>query len=292
MNRGILYGLCAYGLWGLFPIYWKWLAEVPALELLAHRVAWSFLLLIGVLAVRGRIAALGATLSWRVLRPYLLAAALIGVNWLIYVWSVNTGHIVEASLGYFINPLVSMLLGVLFLRERLRHGQWMAVGLALAGVFVLAFAFGRPPWIALALAASFGVYGLVKKLAPLSSMEGLTVEIGALFLPALLGLAVGAGTGLGALGHRGLATDALLVGAGVVTTTPLLFFSAAARRVPLATLGFLQFLSPTVSFLLGVLLFHERFGPIHGLGFGVVWVALAVFFLESRVAARVGSRSS
>ncbi|PIX47884.1 MAG: EamA family transporter RarD, partial [Anaerolineae bacterium CG_4_8_14_3_um_filter_59_70] len=186
MNKGIWYAVGAYAVWGLFPIYWKWLHQVPALQLLSHRIGWSFFLLLAViLATRQWQAFRAAALNRRVLRIYLIAAVLIGVNWLTYVWAVNAGFIVETSLGYFINPLLSVLMGVLFLRERLRAWQWVPIGMATAGVLYLTFAYGALPWIALTLAFSFGLYGLIKKVAPLSSLYGLTLETGILFLPAL-----------------------------------------------------------------------------------------------------------
>ncbi|NCP16002.1 EamA family transporter RarD, partial [bacterium] len=204
MNKGIWYAVGAYAVWGLFPIYWKWLHQVPALQLLSHRIGWSFFLLLAViLATRQWQAFRAAALNRRVLRIYLIAAVLIGVNWLTYVWAVNAGFIVETSLGYFINPLLSVLMGVLFLRERLRAWQWVPIGMATAGVLYLTFAYGALPWIALTLAFSFGLYGLIKKVAPLSSLYGLTLETGILFLPALAYLLVANAAGQGAFLHAG-----------------------------------------------------------------------------------------
>jgi chloramphenicol-sensitive protein RarD len=287
MNKGIWYAIGAYATWGLFPIYWKWLHQVPALQLLSHRIGWSFLLLLAViLATRQWRAFRAAALTRRVLRIYLVAALLIGVNWLTYVWAVNAGFIVETSLGYFINPLLSVLMGVLFLRERLRAWQWLPIGLATAGVLYLTFAYGALPWIALTLAVSFGFYGLIKKVAPLSSLYGLTLETGILFLPALAYLLVANAAGQGAFLHVGARSDLLLVGVGLVTTIPLLMFASAARRIPLSLVGILQYITPTMQFLLGVLVYKEPFTHTRLIGFGVVWIALIIFGVEGFLAHR------
>jgi chloramphenicol-sensitive protein RarD len=288
MKKGILYGIGAYALWGLFPIYWKWLRHVPAPQLLGHRIGWSFLFLMGViLATRQAGAFRSAALTPRTLRIYFIAAILIGVNWLTYVWAVNAGFIVETSLGYFINPLLSVLMGVLFLRERLRPFQWIPILLAAAGVVYLAFTYGRLPWIALLLAFSFGIYGLVKKVAPLGSLYGLTLETGILFVPALIFLTYSDVTGSGAFLHTGAGTDLLLIGAGVVTTIPLLLFASAAQRIPLSTVGILQYIAPTLQFLLGVLVYKEPFDHSQLIGFGAVWLALIIFWAESYLSHRL-----
>lgn len=281
MNRGILYGIAAYALWGFFPIYWKQLTGVPALQLLSHRIGWSFLLLLGVILWSKQWNEFRSTLAARTLRIYLVAGLLIGINWLTYVWAVNQGYIVETSLGYFINPLLSVLMGVIFLRERLRLAQWIPVVLAGAGVVYLTAIYGRPPWIALVLAFSFGFYGLVKKIAPLGSLHGLTLETGMLFLPVLAYLLISERNGSGAFLHGGLKADALMVGAGIVTTVPLLLFTSAARRIPLSTVGILQYIAPTLQFLLGVLVYREPFDTAHLMGFAVVWLALVIFWLEN-----------
>jgi chloramphenicol-sensitive protein RarD len=287
MNKGIWYGIGAYVTWGLFPIYWKWLHHVPAQQLISHRVLWSFLLLfVFIVASRQWNVFRAAALKPRVLRIYLVAAALLGVNWLVYIWAVNAGFIVEVSLGYYINPLLNVLMGVLFLRERLRPLQWVPIGLAAVGVLYLAFAYGSLPWIALTLAFSFGAYGLVKKTAPLGSLYGLTLETGLLFLLALLYLLYSETTGQGAFLHTGAISDVLLVGAGPVTTIPLLMFASAARRIPLSLVGILQYIAPTLQFLLGVLVYGEPFSHTQLIGFGIVWVALILFGLEGFLAHR------
>jgi chloramphenicol-sensitive protein RarD len=225
-------------------------------------------------------------LTGRVLRIYFVSALLIGANWLIYVWSVNAGYIVEASLGYFINPLFSVLLGVVFLRERLRPLQWLPVGLAAAGVLYLTFVYGSLPWIALSLAFTFGLYGLVKKTAPLGSLYGLTLETGLLFLPALAYLLYVNATGSGAFLHSSPSANWLMVGAGLVTIVPLLMFSSAARQIPLSLVGILQYITPSMQFLLGVLVYREAFSSHQLLGFGIVWLGLIIFWAEGFFAHR------
>jgi len=287
MNKGIWYGIGAYVTWGLFPIYWKWLHHVPALQLLGHRILWSFLMLfVAILTSRQWNIFRAAVLAPRVLRIYLAAAVLVGINWLVYVWAVNAGFIVETSLGYYINPLLNVLMGVLFLHERMRSLQWVPLGLAAVGVLYLTFAYGSLPWIALTLAFSFGLYGLVKKTAPLGSLYGLTLETGLLFLPALLYLLYADATGQGAFLHTGAISDVLLVGAGLMTTIPLLMFASAARRIPLSLVGILQYIAPTLQFLLGVLVYREPFTHAQFIGFGIVWIALILFGVEGFLASR------
>lgn len=285
-DKGILYALGAYATWGLFPIYWKWLHSVAAPQLLAHRIGWSFLLLALFMTLGRQWKNLRQALTGRTLRIYLAAALLIGINWLTYVWAVNAGFIVETSLGYFINPLLSVLLGLVFLGEKLRRLQWIPIGLAAAGVIYLTLNYGRLPWIALTLAFSFGFYGLVKKTAPLSSLFGLTLETGILFLPALAYLLWQENAGQAAFLHSGALTDLLLVGAGLVTTIPLLMFASAARKIPLATIGLMQYIAPSIQLLLGIFLYGESFGITQFIGFGVVWLALLLFWLESVYAHR------
>lgn len=288
MTNGMWYAVSAYVAWGLLPVYWKWLQQVPAPQLLSHRILWSCFMLCGaILLLRQGPAFRAAARSSRVLKVYAAAAVLIAVNWLTYVWAVNAGFIIETSLGYFINPLVSVLLGVVFLRERLRVGQWIPVVLALIGVLYLTIIYGSLPWIALTLAVTFGLYGLVKKIAPLGSVDGLTVETGLLLVPALCYLVYAERTGQGAFLHSGTATDALLVGAGLVTTAPLIMFAAAAQRIPLSLVGILQYIAPTLQFLVGVLIYQEPFTAGQFIGFGIVWTALIIFGLEGALARRL-----
>ncbi len=280
MNTGILAAIGAYVSWGLLPIYWKLLGHVPTAQLLCHRITWSFVVLAVFLGLTRRFTKLRGDLSPAVWGSYVLASLLIGVNWFIYVWSVNAGYIVEASLGYFINPLLSVLLGVFFMRERLRRLQWAPLALAAAGVIHLTVHYGRLPWIALSLAVTFSLYGLVKKKAPLGAFEGLTLETGLLLPPALVWLGWSEHQGSGAFLHAGPGSDLLLIGAGVVTTAPLVMFAAAAHRIPLSMIGILQYIAPTIQFLIGVFVYHEPFSRTQFTGFGMVWAAVLLFWLE------------
>lgn len=273
MRRGLLSGVGAYVLWGLFPLYWPLLKPAGAVEILAHRILWSLVAVVAVLAVRRH-------WGWvRALRPkrialLVVAAVLITVNWGTYIYAVNTGQTIEAALGYFINPLVSVLLGVIVLRERLRPWQWGAVGIGAVAVVVLAADYGRLPWIALTLAGSFGTYGLVKKYAAMPSAESLTVETSILVLPALAYAFFQPHPTF--TGHGG-GHVALLVGAGVVTAIPLMMFNSAATRVPLTVVGLLQYLAPVLQFLIGLLVQHEAMPASRWVGFLLVWTALVVF---------------
>ena len=280
MNAGIWYALGAYVLWGLFPIYWKWLHHVPAIQVIGHRIGWSLIFLLIIIFATNQWKKFRLTLTRRVLGIYLIAGVLLSFNWLIYVWGVNSEHVVETSLGYFINPLFSVLLGMIFLKERLRPLQWLPIGLAAMGVIYLTWTYGSLPWIALSLAFTFGLYGLVKKLSPLGSLYGLTLETGLVFLPALGYLIFVEVTGQGAFGHTGIVSDLLMVGAGAVTTIPLLMFASAAKRIPLTMVGIMQYIAPTLQFLLGVLLYKEPFTTTRLIGFSLVWIALIVFWVE------------
>jgi chloramphenicol-sensitive protein RarD len=287
MNKGILYGIGAYLLWGVFPIYWKFLHVVPALQVISHRIGWSFLvLMIYILATRQWMEFRAAAFNGKTIAIYAVAGVLLSINWLVYVWGVNAGFIVETSLGYFINPLLSVLMGVIFLRERLRPTQWLPVVVAAIGVIYLTFVYGRLPWIALSLALSFGLYGLIKKLAPLGSLYGLTLETGMIFPAALIFLLFAQSTGDGAFLHAGMQVDLFLIGTGIVTTIPLLMFASAAKRIPLSMVGILQYIAPTIQFLLGVFLYKEPFDRAHFIGFGIVWVALVIFWVENYLANR------
>lgn len=278
-GRGLWYGFAAYALWGVFPIYFKLIGFVPADQIIAHRIVWSFLLLAAV-----RMAAIGGreplVLTRRVTAMYAVAALLIAVNWFIYVWAVNHNFIVETSLGYFITPLVNVVLGVVILGERLRRLQWLAVALAAAGVGYLAIVYGDVPWIAMGLAVSFGTYGLVKKQAPLGPVLGLTLETGILFLPALAFLMAIELRGNGSFHQVGSSTELLIAAAGPITTLPLVLFAGAVQRVPLSALGILQFFSPTLQFLLGILVYKEPFNRQQLVGFALVWGAVIVFGAE------------
>jgi chloramphenicol-sensitive protein RarD len=282
MNKGILYAAGAYIIWGLLPIYWKALDDVPAGQILAHRIVWSLLFVGVVLTVRHNWAWLrGAAARPRVLLTFAVSGTLLAINWFVYIWSVNAGFIVETSLGYFINPFVNVLLGFIVLKERLRPAQWLALSVALAGVLYLTFSYGAFPWIALTLAFSFGTYGFIRKTATLNSAEGLFLETAVLFLPAFGFLLLQNSRGAGAFAHNGLTSTLLLMGAGVVTSVPLLLFAAGARRITMTSLGLLQYIAPTLQFLIGVLIFHEEFGMTRLIGFGLIWLALVLYSAES-----------
>ncbi|SEG30388.1 chloramphenicol-sensitive protein RarD [Thermomonospora echinospora] len=283
-RRGLVSGIAAYVLWGLFPLYWPLLKPAGAVEILAHRVMWSLAAVLVVLAVLRRWRWIRA-LSPRRLGLLVVAATVISFNWGTYIYAVNTGHTIEAALGYFINPLISVLLGVLVFRERLRPWQWSAVGLGALAVVVLAVDYGRPPWIALVLACSFGTYGLVKKFADMPSAESLAAETAVIFLPALGYVLVLEAHGTAAFAHEGTVNALLLVGGGLVTAVPLLLFNTAAVRIPMSTLGMLQYLAPVLQFLIGLLVQHEPMPASRWIGFLLVWAALAILTFDGLRAA-------
>ena len=293
MNRGIWSAIGAYTMWGLFPVYFKWLAQVPALELIGHRIVWSCLMLCVVIVMTRQWRAFREhALQLKVIRAYLPAALLITINWLVYVWAVVSGFIIEASLGYFINPLISVLMAVILLHERLRQWQWVAVSLAVVGVIYLTVIHGSLPWIALALAFSFGFYGLIKKKSPLGALFGLTLETGLLLLPAMVYLFILEGDAVGVFLHAGTTIDVLLIGCGLVTALPLLLFSSAARRIPLALLGVLQYIGPTLQFLIAILIYHEAFALNKLIGFAIIWAGLLIFAIEGLMARRAPAESA
>jgi len=281
MQTGILSAALAFLCWGLFPLYFHAIDEVPPLQILAHRMIWSLLFLLIVLAVRRQWDWLRLARQPRVLGMFVASACLLSVNWLIYIWAVNNGHVIESSLGYFINPLVNIMFGYLLLKERLRRPQWLAIAVAALGVAWLTWQAGTIPWIALSLAASFGGYGLMRKIAPLGALEGLSFETMVLFP-----LAAAYAAWLTAHGQNAFintpsnTTRLLLMAAGPVTAIPLLLFAGAARRIPLSVLGLLQYVTPTMQFVLGVWLFHESFTAERLVGFALIWIALVLFALE------------
>src|SRR3954471_19485117 len=288
---GVASGLTAYALWGLFPLYFPLLEPAGGLEIVAHRVLWSLVFVTMLLTVVRRWGLVRAALTDR--RSLLVlagAAVLIAVNWLVFVYGVNSGHVVETSLGYFINPLVSVLLGVVVFSERLRPLQWTAVGIAAVAVGVLTVDYGRPPWIALALAASFGLYGLMKKLVRTEAAPGLFVETTLVALPAAAAVVVLQATGEGTVTSGGAGHFLLLMSSGVATAIPLLLFAAATRRIPLSTVGLLQYLTPLMQLAIGVFVRHEPMPPARLAGFVLVWVALGVFTVDSLRAARAAGR--
>jgi chloramphenicol-sensitive protein RarD len=281
MQQGVVYAALAYFLWGLFPLYFRLLAAVDPLEVLAHRFVWSVGFLLLLLAVLRRWVWLGPALrAPRVLGLFTLSAALLSVNWYVYIWAVMHGRVLEASLGYFITPLANVLTGWLFLRERLRPLQWLAVALAAAGVLWMTWQIGSLPWVSLVLAASFATYGLVRKTAPLGALEGLTLETLLLGPLGLAGLLWAGSQGLTAFAPAGWDLKLLLIASGPITAIPLLLFAAGARRIPLSVLGMLQYIGPTIQWLLAVWLFHEPFGGARLQGFVLIWCACAVFSAE------------
>jgi len=288
---GVLSGLGAYALWGLFPLYFPLLEPATGLEIVAHRVLWSLLFVGLLLTVVRRWSHVRAAVAHRRTVVVLAGAAvLIATNWLIFVYGVNSGHVVETSLGYFINPLVSVVLGVVGFSERLRPLQWTAVGIAAVAVAVLTVDYGRPPWIALSLALTFGLYGLMKKLVKVEAAPGLFVETAIVALPAAVALGVLHGTGSGTFAQVGAAHALLLVSSGAATAIPLLLFAAAARRIPLSTVGLLQYLTPLMQLAIGVFVYSEPMPPARLAGFAIVWLALGVFTVDMLRHARANSR--
>lgn len=281
MPTGLLAAALSYALWGLFPLYFHQVAEVPAFEIVLHRSVWSLVFVLGLLTVMRRWAWVGGLLRQpRTLLVFAASALLLSTNWVVYVWAVNNARVMEASLGYFINPLVNVALGMVFLHEKLRAPQRWALGVAAAGVAWLTWTAGVPPWIALALAFSFGLYGLLRKTAPLGALEGLALEtalLAPLAVPALAWLSSHGG----ALSHASPATWGWLLFAGPLTAVPLLLFAYGARRVTMATLGLLQYLAPTIQFGLAVWVFHEPLRPERLVGFVLIWAALAIYSAES-----------
>jgi chloramphenicol-sensitive protein RarD len=286
-RTGLLNGFAAYGMWGLVPLFWPLLKPAGAVEILAHRMVWSLAFVAAALVVVRRWAWAGELLRQpRRLGLIAIAAGVITVNWGVYIWAVNSGHVVEASLGYFINPLVTIAMGVLILKERLRPVQWAAVGVGFAAVLVLTIGYGRPPWISLCLAFSFATYGLVKKKVNLGGVESLAAETAIQFLPALGYLLWLSADGGSTFASEGAGHAALLASTGIVTALPLVCFGAAAIRVPLSTLGLLQYLAPVFQFLLGVVYFHEAMPPERWAGFALVWLALILLTADALRTAR------
>ncbi len=281
-RRGLLLGALAYTLWGAFPLYWTLLEPGGAVEILAHRIVWSLFTMILILVLWGRLPQLKALLADR--RKVLIltgAAVVISFNWGGYIWGVTHGRVVETSLGYFINPLVTVLMGVLILGERLRRLQWVAMGLALVAVAVITIDYGRPPWVALLLAFSFGTYGLAKKQAAVGAVESITFETLVLAPIAAAYILWLMSTGQSNFGSHGLGHALLFTTTGIITAVPLMLFGAAAIRVSMVSLGLLQYLAPTIQFALGILVFHEDMPASRWIGFGLVWVALAMFTVEA-----------
>jgi len=281
-RRGFIYGFAAYLIWGLFPLYWKLLDQSGAVELLAHRVLWSLVtiaILVAVLRKFGQVKALlrEPRRRW----PLIAAAFLISANWGTYIWAVNHGHVVETSLGYFITPLFTVLLGVAVLKERLRTLQWVALGIAFVAVVGLTIENGRPPWVAIILTFSFGLYGLAKKQAGAGAIEGMAIESGTVVPLAIAAIVVLGLQGQSSVTHQGTGYLVLVLLTGPITAVPLLLFGASATRVSMTTLGLLNYIAPIMQFTVGVLVFHEAMSSMRWAGFGLVWIALAIFTFDS-----------
>jgi len=286
---GIAFGLAAYLWWGLCPVYFKAVAHVPPLEVLAQRIVWSLVLLMILMWRRGRLAELRlAVRQPRVILALSLSTVLVAVNWFVFIWAVTNGQLLQASLGYFINPLVNVLLGMVVLRERLRRWQWLSLALAVVGVVALGLRLGELPVISLVLAFSFGIYGLIRKLVDVGATAGLTIETALLTPLALVAMAIWNGQGILVFGHLDRGTDGLLMLSGVVTALPLVWFAAGARRLRYATMGFLQYVAPTGQFLLAVLAYQEPFSREKLLSFGLIWLALAIYSADAVLSRRRG----
>lgn len=268
-------------MWGFLPLYWKALATVPSPRILAHRIFWSFMFVLAVVLLKGRWKQTVGLMSGR--RTWLMcsvSAFFIGTNWFVYVWAVNTGHVVESSMGYFINPLVYVLFGLVFFKEKLGFWKSFSLAFAFGGVLYMTVMYGRFPWIALTLAVTFGIYGLLRKIAKVDSITGFFFETAILSPIAITYLFFGAVLKGGAIANTTFTTGFLLVFSGVVTATPIIFFAHGTRKIPLSMLGFIQYLAPTLQLLLGIFIFKEQFGTVHRIGFGLIWFALLVFSLS------------
>ena len=278
---GLIYAVLAYGAWGLFPIYWKLFGDTPAVEVLSHRMIWSMAFVLVLLAVQRRFSELASVRrSPSVLKMLIVGAVLLACNWGLYIYGVNTERVVETSLGYFINPLLTIVLGMVVLKERLNRVQWAAVAIAVVGVGNFIWAFGQVPWIAFGLALSFGFYGLVRKVVAIAPMIGLAVETLVIAPFMLLLVIYWDTTGVGVFGSS-LPITLACIGAGVVTSMPLIWFTNATKRLPLSTMGFCQYIAPSLQLFLGVFLYHEPFTRIHAVTFGCIWTALALYSVNS-----------
>lgn len=281
MNPGILYALCAYVIWGMFPIYFKSLQEIPPLEVLMYRMVWALTFLAIVLSVRRQWAWLWPVLKRpKVLAGFTASALLLSSNWFLYIWAVNQDRVVDASLGYFMTPLVNVLLGSVILKERLRALQWMAVGMAALGVLWLTWQSGHPPWVSLMLGITFGMYGLLRKTAALGTLEGLSLETMLLFPLAVISLLFMTSQGAHGFADASTTTKWLMIASGPITAIPLLMFAAAARLVPLSTMGLMQYITPSLQLMAGIWLYHEPFGGARLIGFAAIWIALTLYTID------------
>lgn len=287
MKRGVLLAVGAYAIWGIAPIYWKLIDNIPAFEIVGHRIVWSFIVMIGVIWLLGNFQNVKKTIgSWQTFFPLLISATLLSVNWSVYIWAVNSGYIVDSSLGYFINPLVNVFLGVLFFREKLRTWQWISVGIAFIGVLYLSISYGVLPRISLVLAFTFGFYGLIKKRISISSITSFSIETGFLFIPAFVYLLVLAINGGGSFGRGPINVTFLLALTGLITAIPLVMFGSAVQKIRLSSIGFIQYIAPTLQFLIGVLVYGESFNQNRIIGFSIIWIALIIFTIDGIMTAR------
>ncbi len=281
-GKGVVFAAIAYLIWGFSPVYWKELSQVPAFETILHRVVWSFLFFMPIILIQKKWGDFKIALKdYKTLFILFFTAFLVSCNWLVFIWSVNNGHLMQAALGYYINPLVNVMLGMIFLKERLRRLQVVAVCLAAIGVAYLTLSHGELPWISLTLAFSFGFYGLIRKSAQISSVIGLAIETLILTIPASIYLVFLESKGSGAFYNMGLKTSLFLAGTALVTALPLLFFNMAAKRLKLSTMGFLQYFAPTCTFFLGIFLYHEPFDSVQLLTFCFIWSALVFYSIDS-----------
>ena len=279
---GVWFGILAYTAWGVLPLYWKLLNLVPALEILSHRILWSFILIWLIILVTGGWQFVGnAFADKKNILLIFLSGILISINWFTYIWAVNSNHVIEASMGYYINPLVVVLLSVVVIKERLNRWQGIAIILAATGVMIMTVQYGRIPWVSLVLASSFALYGLLKKLVKVDSMTGLALETSIIMPIALAYIISKEVQGVGALGVNPIATSLLLVGSGIVTAVPLLWFGMGTQKIKLSMMGFLQYIAPTISLILGVFVFKEHFPPAHLISFGFIWAGLLVFAVSN-----------
>lgn len=292
-RKGILYGAVAYMMWGFLPLYWKLVQNVSADEILAHRFVWSFVFMIIVLGLGKRWKEFGKEVKILLKHPkslmmLIIVALLISINWFLYIWAVNHGHIIETSLGYYMNPLVSILLGLIVMKEKLNFWQFVSVGLATVGVLFLTVQLESFPWIAITLALSFGVYGLAKKMTNYEATVGLTMETMVITPLALMYLIYLAFSGNMSFGTGDISLTLLLMGGGAMTALPLLYFAKGAKLIPLTTLGFLQYVAPTISLCIGVFLYNEQFTKAHAIAFSFIWTAIIIFsFAKTKVMTRL-----
>jgi chloramphenicol-sensitive protein RarD len=296
MKMGIIYAGFSYFLWGLLPIYWKLVQHVNADEILANRIFWSFFFMLAVLLFTKKWGAFIQTLihfrsNKKQLAALVVASLFVSCNWFIYIWAVNSGHLIEASLGYYINPLVSVILGMIVFREKLSLIQYVSFGMALIGVLILTISYGQFPWISIFLALSFGLYGLVKKMVTVDSAIGLTLETLVVAPFAFIYLIILFVNDSHSFLAVSTGTDLLLIGAGAATAVPLLYFAKGAQKIPMSTLGFLQFIAPTLTLILGVFIYHEHFSSIHLISFLFIWTAISIYSLtKTKLFTQLGSK--